>query len=161
MSKIHRVQLFCPQIWRFISRRATPHPGCGPQRHPQCFSPAGTNAQHHRGDYSCVVIYCVEISRLKVIIISCCLQGYYSRLALRDFGTFLRYMESEFNIKVGVSLIEEWFFPQISQRGRNYCMHKHSVTFISLSCDRDVDCLLHVSLTHLLSCKYKLKAVFC
>ncbi|XP_005476689.1 retinal-specific ATP-binding cassette transporter [Oreochromis niloticus] len=26
--------------------------------------------------------------------------GYYSRLALRDIGTFLRYMESEFNIKV-------------------------------------------------------------
>lgn len=35
---------------------------------------------------------------------NCCLQGYYSRLALRDIGTFLRYMESEFNIKVGVQV---------------------------------------------------------
>jgi len=29
-----------------------------------------------------------------------CSQGHYCRLALRDIGTFLRYMESEFNVKV-------------------------------------------------------------
>lgn len=31
-------------------------------------------------------------------------QGHYSRLALRDLGTFLHYMESEFNVKVGFLL---------------------------------------------------------
>lgn len=28
------------------------------------------------------------------------LQGNYTNLALRDIGTFLRYMESEYNVKV-------------------------------------------------------------
>ena len=33
-------------------------------------------------------------------------QGHYSRLALREIGPFLRYMESEFNIKVHVGRIQ-------------------------------------------------------
>lgn len=43
-------------------------------------------------------------------------QGYYSGLALREIGPFLRYMESEFNVKVGGGWMQERDFPQIANQ---------------------------------------------
>lgn len=105
------MDVLCPQIWRSVSRRAASHPGRQPQRHPACFPPAGTNAQHHSGTRFCVADGSVKSD--KSVYYNACflLQDYYSGRALREIGPFLRYMESEFNIKVRVG-----FVPQIAQK---------------------------------------------
>lgn len=86
------------QIWRFVLRRTAARPGGGTHGHPEGVPPTGTNVQHHGGELDCVFCHLRPIKA--VFITSICFQGYYSGLALRDIGPFLRYMESEFNVKV-------------------------------------------------------------
>lgn len=62
--------------------------------------------------FMCVLCKVIQVSLYEHFLS----QGYYSRLALRETGPFLRYMESEFNIKVCVGWMQEWVFLQIANQ---------------------------------------------
>ena len=47
-------------------------------------------------------------------------QGTYSKRALKDIGPFLRYMESEFNIKVSKQVLVEFLLLLSGSRGMLY-----------------------------------------
>lgn len=101
--------LLCVQVWRYISGRAASSFRAAAKDHPGCSSTDGTTAQCHWGRlYNSTLCACLFLSHfydcffvnLNLLHCNFCLQGKYSKQTLKDIGTFLKFMETQNNVKV-------------------------------------------------------------